>query len=231
MKTGEIRQFRLQCFKPGESGLGDLLLMAADVKTETDVLVVLTHRRAHLAPLFYGIAPVLVTPDYESDIVPSPADGLPEIRLTDAEKQEGREYVSSITKPVSVCINCAPAWKHLRETDLLTWERVCNRLRARGYTPLQFGISSNFTKIPGVEAHLDLPVRKLASIYAAIGFYVGIDTGDRWLMLAAGGQAFVLCPNEGSDYPWSLWHRDCGGRAKYFTFDQLHQLYDSVDAR
>lgn len=205
--------------------------MGADVKTTTDVLVVLTQSRAHFAPLFHGIAPVLVTPEFQADIAPAPADGLPSVRLTESELAEGRAYVANVKRPVAISINCAPAWKHLRETAMDTWEKVCNWLMARGYTPLQFGLSSNFTPIQGLTHHRDIPVRKLAAIYAAIGWYVGIDSGDRWLMLAVGGQSFVLCPADCSDYPWSLWHRDCQGRAKYFLFNQLQQLYDSIDAR
>jgi hypothetical protein len=231
MKTDEVRQFRFRCFHLGESGLGDLLLMGADIKTHNDIVVVLTHARAHLAPLFYGIAPVLVTPEYQSEIRPSPADGMPEIRLTEKEREEGHAFVAGVKKPVAICINCSPAWKHLRETSMVTWENVCNWLTARGFTPIQFGISSNVSLIPSIAHHLDLPIRKLAAVYSAIGLYVGIDTGDRWLMTAAGGKSWVLCPDNCTDYPWSFWHRDCGGRAKYFRFNQLQELYDSIDAR
>ena len=71
-----------------------------------------------------------------------------------------------------------------------------NKLIQSGFTPIQFGISDNFTPLNGCIHIVDAPLEETAALYKAIGNYFGTDTGDLHLMVAVGGTCVVLVPEQ-----------------------------------
>jgi len=73
-----------------------------------------------------------------------------------------------------------------------------NKLIENNMTPLQFGRTEDekFTKLSNCIPIRGLSLRETAACYSVIGEYLGGDTGDYHLMLAAGGKATVLIPEE-----------------------------------
>lgn len=226
MRTGDKRNFTFVRPNPTESSLGDLIVMLYGYNTRNDIVVVLPTKAAHFAPLFENLAPVLVTdmPDVPID----PPSQSPRLRLTEQEIKDGKSMVSGIPRPVAICPNCSLSGRQVRECSIAAWITLCDKLTAAGYTPIQFGLSRTATRIPRIGAMLDLSIRALASVYAAIGLYAGVDTGDRWLMLAVGGKAIVIHAPDSPLYPHKLWHWGCDGRAVYVSFDKFDTVYGHI---
>lgn len=157
---------------------------------------------------------------------------IPRIHLTEAEIEDGRRAAdhmrASFGKPLCV-IKGHPG----RTTDRVVPVEIINRIVA-GNPEIQFvtfNLSDTHPKrelrspaIKGAYEFNDFPLRALASVYHAIGRYVGADTGDYHLMLAVGGRADVLCPAHSYIYNHDLTHygTDCWlgelPRVSYHTF-------------
>lgn len=147
-------------------------------------------------------------------------DYTPIIKLSAEEIKKGYEIIKKYTNPIAIVIN--PSNK---DPISLThssrsinrkvnregfWEKIVETLKQNNYTPIQFGISSNFDKIKNIDnILLDLSIRDLAAVYYNIKKYVGVNTGDYHLMLAVGGKTTVFYPEfleDGIPYPAWQWH-------------------------
>jgi hypothetical protein len=119
---------------------------------------------------------------------------------------------------------------------------------SKKYTILQFGLSSKFyfnngkgnenaaINYKNVINILDLNLRQLAACYNVIGKGLFSDTGDPFLMIAAGGKALEIVPMNLSYYPYwdyaytddSLW-KDEKIRAKYFCMIKWQESLNYLD--
>lgn len=144
---------------------------------------------------------------------------IPIMKLTAAEKEDGQRFTTKLQnhfqKPLCV----------LKAVPGLTSERIVppeiiGRIVSQNSDVqfVTFSFSDRHPKarmrspaIPGVFTLEDFPVRAEASVYAAIGRYVGCDSGPYHMMLAVGGKADVLCPNHSGSYDYDLTHfrEDC----------------------
>jgi len=98
---------------------------------------------------------------------------------------------------------------------------------------LQFGVSpnfyregySNFHPLNGVIKLLDLPIDKLAALYSQIRKMISGDTGDCHLMLAVGGKANILVPdNDDNGYSYQYLHypkEQWRNRVRYINFKDM----------
>lgn len=143
--------------------------------------------------------------------VPLPA--IPFMPLTVDETRRAAEFVSRYPNPC--IIKCSPQVTDQRTPPLDLMARIvaANPL----VTFLQFGLSKDHAKFnfadvtaPGIHLFYDLPIREQAAIYAAVGRYIGPDTGDYHLMLAVGGRADVLVPPDSPTYPYRFFHYNSG---------------------
>lgn len=83
---------------------------------------------------------------------------------------------------------------------LMQW--LCDEARQKGYRVVQFcneprpGQPDNFDPLEGALHIRGLALRQTAACYHVIGRMVSGDTGDPYLMLAAGGRVVFLLPPE-----------------------------------
>lgn len=159
---------------------------------------------------------------------------IPSIKLTYAELEDGRKVADHISRSFGGRPLCVIKAHPGRTTDRIVPAALIERIVAAN-PETQFvmcNLGDNHPKkelrsppIKGVFELTNLPVRAQASVYAAIGRYVGADTGDYHLMLAVGGKADVICPAHSLTYDWWLTHYgvDCWmdqpRRVEYHMFD------------
>jgi hypothetical protein len=206
---------------PDASGLGDLIMLTPLCNVfPGEVTVQIPTKAARFACIFDGVARVqLIDPPFKS---PRLGDGIyvqqmlramgkpdascvPRIALKDEEIEQAREFLKPYPNPLVLVVNCAAHWKHMREFDPAKWQTVVDQIKDR-YTILQFGVSSNFTPIAGTTPIKDLPIRQAAAVYHVAGKYIGVDTGDFHLTIAAGGKAIVVVPPSNPYYDHQFWH-------------------------
>jgi hypothetical protein len=229
-------------------GLGDLLLLTPICTEFPGTVVQLPPRAERFAPLFHYLARVELT--HNPVCTPNVGDGhfamrklravgrggascIPRMAFAQEEIDKARNFLARFENPVAVVVNCAPTWKHVREMDFARWQEIIDRLGDR-HTLLQFGLSNNIHHLRGVRPLLDLPVRDLACCFFVIGKYLGVDTGDMHLMLAAGGRVVALVPPSSPLYEHDQWHyrpEYWGGqppRIKYVLFDDYRTVPDEL---
>lgn len=145
---------------------------------------------------------------------------IPKIKLSDAEIEDGRRWADHTSrsfggKPLCI-IKRTPGRSIERAVPTEVIDRIVSNNPDIQF--VTFNLGGNHPKkemtsppIKGVFEMLNMPVRAQASCYAAVGRYVGCDTGDYHLMLAVGGKADVLCPSHRPTYNYWLTHygEDC----------------------
>jgi ADP-heptose:LPS heptosyltransferase len=195
---------------PNLSGLGDVLLLTAVCKHFPNLTIQLNPDYEKFVFLFEGICEKIeltLLPVHTKGIGSGTYskrmcaelgyygdDTIPFI-YTDTEKfEQAKQKIKHIKNPIAVKINCSNKWKHIREYNFEYVKNHIQKLISMGYTPIQFGISDNYTHIDGCIPMIDLNLEDLAALYKAIGLYFGTDTGDFHLMLAVGGKAVVMVP-------------------------------------
>lgn len=159
---------------------------------------------------------------------------IPKIKLSAAEIEDGQRWADYTSrsfggKPLCI-IKAVPGRSTERSVPHAVIDRIVEGNPETKF--VTFNLGGNHPKaemasppIKGVFEMLNMPVRAQASCYAAVGRYVGVDTGDYHLMLAAGGKADVLCPSHRPTYNWWLTHygEDCWldetVRVSYQDFD------------
>lgn len=128
---------------------------------------------------------------------------IPRIKLTEAELEEGRAVAATFKNPVILKANPCRVPERCVPLDIVKRVVAANP----DVTFIHFGFSPTHQKaaiphptIPGTIDILDAPIRKMAAVYAAVGRYVGADTGDFHLMTAVGGRCDVFCPPHSGTY-------------------------------
>jgi hypothetical protein len=198
------------------TGMGDILLLTAVAKHATNAEVHLQSSNSKFARFFRDIAEKIVITD---SIIPMPECGnghyavrklravglenrcyLPYVSVSESEKNEGLQIIQKYRNPIAFVANSSSQWKHEREPEVEYFQNIINNL-VSNHDILQFGVSSNFTKFINTIPLIDLDIDTLIKYYAAIGRYIGVDTGDAHLMLAVGGICDVHIPRRGSRIP------------------------------
>ena len=236
-------------------GIGDLLTYTPIFKHYKNCLVkMIDNEKGRIgAPLFNGLCSVVFEKNVGDNIngnVPyqthtaarrliqlglNNISPIPEIIITNEELLNGQKILIKngidITKPMLTIVADANGSHALENTfgkvrmmSMDRWHFILSSL-SKKYQLIQFGLSNKVTKIPFVKQILDLNIRELASCYAVIQKYLGIDTGDYHLMIATGGKAVIFSPQngEGGEHPYWVWqwhYRDewysKNIRSKYF---------------
>lgn len=144
---------------------------------------------------------------------------IPIIKLTEKELEDGRNFVKRLEeafkKPLCV-LKAVPG----RSEERIVPKEIIDSIVAKNsdiqFVTFNFGpghpkVSMKSPPIKGVYELENFPVRAEASVHAAIGRYVGCDSGPYHLMLAVGGKADVLCPKWSGTYDYDLTHfrEDC----------------------
>ncbi|TGU74974.1 DUF4254 domain-containing protein [Geomonas terrae] len=139
-----------------------------------------------------------------------PHSTLPQIFLTDHEVRQAAARHKRTSKPlITIGIDCAPHWKHVRYMEGGFWQAVLKEL-GNDFDLVQIGLSGNITPLPGVPQLLDLPLREAAALQHLADLHLGVDTGDMHLALACGTDAIALVPQSSPDYNWKEWHYPSG---------------------
>jgi ADP-heptose:LPS heptosyltransferase len=110
-------------------------------------------------------------------------------------------------------------------------QSLVNKLVNKNHTVLQFGRieNSKFTPLSHCEHIRGLSIRQTAACYSVIQQYIGGDTGDYHLMLAVGGTAVVLIPDESIQFGYvynDLLYKDINfennmRRVNYLNFNKI----------
>lgn len=174
--------------------LGYIALMNA---TPSRILLFDTEVNRHLASLYYGLGPVLLTKesrDLNNEIRGTHVhftrkllahyglerySCIPQIKLTPQEIECGRQLAAQYLMQAIVDANPGRTFVNFCTSP-------SHPLRTEQHSTL-----NNFVYV------YDLHLRILASVYHAIGKYVGCDTGNYHLMLAVRGKCDVLIPDCG----------------------------------
>ena len=130
-------------------------------------------------------------------------NAIPELKVTDEEKQWAAEFLSKYKNPVAFNNSVGRPNDHelgrYRELpDDLSQYLVDEQIKQEK-TVLQFGLSKNYRPVKGTIPILDLGIRELIGCYAVIGEFIGCDSGDYHVMTSVGGRAKVFVPP-------STWH-------------------------
>lgn len=221
MIPNEKRLFEVAVKHPGCSGLGDLLVEAREDHDRSDIIYVLPKKAMHLAPLFYGVLPVMVDMR-EKRAIGKGMETPARIYLAKEEIEWAANLLKDYKNPLAVGVNCNPYWAYLREVNDARWEKVFSELR-KDFTLLQFGLSNQFTPVEGAIKFLDMPIRQVAACYSIIRRYCGVDTGNVHLMQAVGGRVFVAVPPHCDHHNWYYWHYR-NVNATYVIFDDMDKL-------
>ncbi len=132
---------------------------------------------------------------------------IPRIELDENEVAVAHMNLSWFHKPIVFSHAVGGADESQPESALCNYRKmprtlatqIVKDLIAAGHDVIRFGTTATRCPIPGVTNLTDLPLRTVAAYYAAIGEYVGGDTGDHHLMLACGGRSTCYVPP-------SAWH-------------------------
>jgi hypothetical protein len=202
-------------------GLGDLIYLTPICHAfPGEVIVQIPTKSERFAFLFDGIATVqLLDPPYKSPHIGAghyitrmlramgkpEASVIPKINVSPADAEKGRELLAPYPNPLILAVNCAAHWKAMREFDPAVWQEIVDRIKDR-YTIIQTGLSSNFTPLRGTVQMLDIPVRDMTGMYHVAGRYLGVDTGDLFLTVAAGGRGIAVVPPSNPYYDHAAWH-------------------------
>lgn len=134
---------------------------------------------------------------------------IPKIKLTPEELKKGQEFASQFKNPC--IIKCSPQVTDSRTPPLEIFENIIKK--NPDVTFLNFGLSKNHPKhnfsnltVDGIKSFYDFDIREQAAIYAAVGRYIGPDTGDYHLMLAVGGVCDVFVPANSPVYSYARFH-------------------------
>lgn len=215
------------------TGMGDILLLTAVAKYFPEAEVHLQPSIQKYARFFRNICSKIVITE---NITPLKEEGsghyalrklrpmglsdrcyLPYVSYSQEELIYGKELIKTYVNPIVFVSNSSLQWKHEREPPQTYFQNIINQLYNEGHTILQFGLSKNFTEYKHVIPLIDIDIDTLICYYAAIGRYVGVDTGDTHLMLAVGGQCQVFIPSFGSRVP-SEWNYN-SSKINYFYFN------------
>jgi hypothetical protein len=72
---------------------------------------------------------------------------------------------------------------------------------------------------------INVPLRTQAKQFYGIKKYLGVDTGDRYIMSGVGGKCIVLHPESNDCYNHTDWHFS-KDTITYIEFDHQGKIYD-----
>lgn len=203
-------------------GLGDTLTVTPLAARLGDRAVMcLPPEIARFAPLFEGLCPTRITDDYP--VFPNPGrerfiesklrmfgfaceDGkvAPVVRLTADEHREGR--IETQPNDLIFSIACAKQWEHVRTRPREWWQPAVDALPER---------------VAPVEFPPDFPLRKTAAQFAAIGRYLGTNSGPWHLAMSQGCKCLVIDADACDGYDPTLW-RYTLPNVEYTGFDHAN---------
>lgn len=197
------------------TGMGDILLLTSICKIVPGVAVELLPESAKFMRFFRDQCSEVI---FKNDPMDLPNIGndhyarakmrglgmenechLPRVVISDTEKDTAKEMIMQYRSPVVFVPNCSKKWSSVRELPKDFWMPILDNL-AEEHDILQFGLSSNFTSFPQTIPMPDINLRELILYYYACGKYYGVETGDKHLMLACGGEINVARSNKYKDH-------------------------------
>lgn len=221
----------------GSSGLGDITILTAICK-QAPCIVELPPKVERFARIFKGLAEVEIK---ENPTVTGEAGGglyikrklrflslneedcLPKIVLDEEDKKFVAANANTYNKTIAFVPNCSAQWAYIRETKKENWLPFLEDFKKDGFRIIQFGISSNITDFGDLvdEVKADLSVEELIRYFAAIGKYVGVETGDLQVMAALSGKIYCFYPNTNLYYSPLEWQYKNVDSIYYFPFEAL----------
>jgi hypothetical protein len=221
----------------GSQGFGDLFTITPICKARPDCIVELPPKSEKFTRIFDGICA-------EIHFVENPVatqgtgtghwskqklrtmglpddDYYPYIKVTEDEIARGHELIKDYEDPIVFISNCSKHWAHLRQMSQKDTQKLVDIL-SKDFTILQFGVASNIMKLDNVVELHDKSLEDLICYYAAIRKYVGVSTGDLFLMLAVGGEVVLSIPKQWSEsYMYNLWDYD---------YDKISYITEDIEA-
>lgn len=210
-------------------GLGDTLTVTPCAAAIPNAVMQMPAKMQALAPLFDGLCPVEITEDFPvfpmcngKSVTDSnlsmcgihSVGALPVVRITPEETRAARLTLASCAHPVALVPTCSKAWAHIRGRSPDFFKPIVETLAARR-TVIQFGFA-DYPDLPGTIRMPFKDFRHLAALYSEIGLYVGLNTGDYHLMIAAGGKAVVIePPRDAMGYNPRMWRYNQPDRVRY----------------
>lgn len=217
-------------------GIGDLMTITPICKQVPDCVVQLPPSSKKFSRIFRDIAEVRYADNprqipiryplikhwsilkMESLGLPT-GDYYPYLSVSQQDLDRGKQLLSGYKNPIAFVSNCSKQWSHIRQFSQDQTQYLVDKL-AEYFTVIQFGVSNNIMELKNVVPMHDLPLDDLISCYAVIGRYVGVSTGDLFLMLGAGGETLVHIPPGKHENLHNLWNYD---------YDRAVYVYDDPD--
>lgn len=140
---------------------------------------------------------------------------IPVIKILDEEKEWAKDFLKQYSNPTVFANSVGGADSSKPEHHVSNYRKlpdnvtneIIAKLTEQGRTLIKFGtkktqnnIYNNYETFPNVINIPDLTLREVAACYSVIDNYVGADTGDHHLMLAAGGVCTTLIPPDSWNY-------------------------------
>lgn len=223
-------------------GLGDYLILTSVCKYRDDVVILIPKEKSRFAFLFRGIAKVKIVdrlpPQLECN--GNGGDGtwlhrkliyagvcidergkLPEIKISDFMLDIAYDYLRNKDIKHIFVPCCSKRWAFARQPkDGKYWTNFLDVNNLNQY--LLTGVSDNMIRENAFNNKLvDCDLELQAAIYKVVGSYIGVDTGDRHLMTAVGGNCEVHYPiwngKDNGYYP-SEWQYE-SDRIKYIGWN------------
>lgn len=166
---------------------------------------------------------------------------IPKIEIDQEELNWGKNLLKEYKNPIAILADNAGTGRtdnpsaRYREVPKECLSYIVKELINKGYTPIQFVLSSGSNHIEGTVKLLDLTIRQMAICYKVIGKHIGGDTGGGChLALSVGANCAVLIPEHnrqmGYNYNELLFHdhlwKDEPIRVKYINFKNYKEVLD-----
>lgn len=228
----------------GSQGFGDLFTITPICKARPDCIVELPPKSEKFMRIFEGICAEIRFVDQPTvtrgtgsghwskqklrTVGLPDGDYYPYMKVLDEEIARGQELIKDYENPIVLISNCSKYWAHMRQMSEEKTQKLVDLL-AEDFTVLQFGISSNAMPLKNVVPLHDKTLEDLVCYYAAIGKYVGVSTGDLFLMLAVGGEVILTVTEMWAKSPMNhLWDYDYD-KISYITEDIEAVVKDAKD--
>lgn len=247
----EKKEYHVNC----EAGsLGDMIAATAIFKNGRTGSVTLTNEEKirNFSAIFNGLCEVKFVPAVTKAMPlkgmgPTSRRILQALEINDVasplvipkpeDVEWARKWLSQWKKPVVIngTIGGVNSSEHplrfYRKINHGAMQWIVDKIIEHGGQPLSFGCTGNTELFSGAISTPDLPIAKLAAIYAVVKKYIGCDTGDYHLMLSVGGKCVTLVPDNDWHYNYAVHHytfKDFSPpeeRVKYVNFRDYKSLF------
>jgi len=213
-------------------GLGDMISIIPLAANLPNCVMCLPPRLVKYAFLFDGICSVKITEDHPIFLYETGMNAA-QYKLNIF----GLKNISPIPRihikpipcdePTIVFVpTCKPVWQTIRSKPPEFWEPYI-KIISQKYKVMQFGLP-DYPLIPGAIRAPWIGLQDLAKVYAGVGKYFGVDTGDYHLMIAVGGRALVVQSESVHGYDRSVWSYPQTQYIKYTSFSQPKDIIQKV---